>query len=123
MQEAVTDKQSILRSRVYVSLAHVGKWKAVRIETGSCKKHDLTLISTMAECKEAARQLLGTTRVMGWHDPSWQYCSVYEDHVNFDPRGMPEGKPAHLPKTNLGTDGVCKKGTVHTTAAPVLKPP
>ena len=115
------------RPRVYVRPAYAGNWDAIKINEGTCEQRDLALVSTLAECKEAALQLRGTAEVLKRRDRRWPYCSMQNGTIYFDPTGMEKKRRARLLNNEPGDDpeyyGLCKKGTAHTAATPALKPP
>ena len=95
----------------------------VKIRSGTCEERDLALVSTLAECKEAALKLGESKEVRGVLK-SWPYCfsTSSDSTIHFDPTGIAHDRPARL-TGSMNHYGLCKKGTVHTIATPVLKPP
>ena len=98
-----------------------------RINGGTCEERNLALVSTRSECNEAALKL-GESKEVQSARGFWPYCyydtsrAFSPPGIFFDPFGTKEGRPAHI-DTFQNEYGLCKNGTAHTTATPVLKPP
>ena len=89
------------------------------IDEGTCEERKLALVSTYAECNEAVLKLGEsrlTVREDGW---DWPYCYSFYGSIYFSPKGREEDR---LARVDNNYQGLCKKGTIHTTATPVLKP-
>ena len=110
--------------RIYVRPSRAGNWDVIKIDKGTCEEKELALVSTEVECKEAALKL---GESFGPSPPSagnWPYC-FYHTGEQIISLGSNDDRPARIEKENFGGEGygLCKKGTVHTTATLVLEPP
>ena len=109
----------VRRPCVNVRPAHVGTWVPKTITSGTCANNSLAVISTLAECEEAALKLQGTTQVEESAEQLLPFCSQIRGIFYFDSTGMDEEQGIHGCSEDYVC--VCKQGAVHhlSSAAPL----